>query len=205
MLKKIFLDSGHSNLDPGTTTIFGNETDFNRQIRDALIPELKRCGFEVLAVPDDLDLVNSYLWVNKIAKNLEDGLALAIHCNCCGREGAESYYFGSSMVSKLIAQQLLNEYCKETGFINLGARSDTSTRFGELSWIRETNCWATLLECGFLDNLNDVEKLKDFKKIVRGICKGVCRIYNIDYIEEFSQPKSKEEIKREIISLLNQL
>ena len=207
MLKKIFLDSGHNSADdPGAITPYGKETDFNMKIRDALIPELQRCGFEVASVPDNLNLPASYIWVNKTAKNLDDGLALAIHCNCCDREGAESYYYGGIMSSKALAKTLIDEYCKETGFNNFGARPDTSTRFGELSWIRETNCWAVLIECGFISNQNDVEKLKDYKKVARGICKGVCKIYNINYVEG-SQVEliSREEIKRQIIELLGKL
>jgi len=204
--KLIYLDSGHSLTDPGTTTQYGNETDFNRKIRDALIPELIRNGFEVQAVPDELNLSQSISWVNQRSSNISSGLALAIHCNCCGQSGAETYYFGNFESSRKIALALINGYCQETGIANRGAKSDTITRFGELSWIRNTTPFAALIECGFLDNSVDVEVLKDYKKIARGICRGVCTIYGVVYIKEDSPPSAgKEEIKNKIIELLKQL
>jgi len=206
MKKVIFLDAGHSITDPGTITEFGHETDYNRAIRDALISELVRNGFEVKTVPDDLDLKGSINWVNLSSSNIDDGLALAIHCNCCGRQGAESYYYGNNQTSKDIAQKLIDEYCKETGLINIGPRSDTTGRFGELGWIRQTLPWATLIECGFLDNQQDVEILKDCKRVARGIAKGICKIFGINYIEETNPPAvDREKIKKQIIELLNQL
>ena len=203
MLKTIILNAGHSLSDPGTITKYGKEADFNRKIRDALVPLLEMNGFLVVQVPDVLGLVSSIDWVNERVKGLDDGLALSIHCNCCGGNGAETFYYKNNGKSKEIATKLINGYCEYTGLRNRGAKSDTSTRFGKLGWIRKTNCWALLLEAGFLDNKEDVEVLKDYKRVAKGICKGVCAIFG----EKEKTPSfgRKKEIKEQIIKLLEEL
>lgn len=207
MIKKtILLNAGHHLGDPGIITSYGREIDFNIAIRDALIPEFVRQGFEVMAVPDDLNLRASINWVNERAEGLDSGLALDIHCNCCSLEGAESYFYAGIESSKRLAEKLVNEYSKEMGMPNRGAKADTISAVGKLAWIRETNCWGLLLECGYLDNVRDVNKMKDFSKTARAIAKGVCKIFGIDYREATLPPiENREEIKKQIIELLNKL
>ena len=201
--RTIILNAGHSLSDPGAITLYGKESDFNIKIRDAVIPELKRQGFEVIPVPDDYDLKKSISYVNEITTNINDALAISIHQNTGGSYGAEVYYYGGSNSSKEIATKFINAYCKETGLKNRGVKSDTTTRHGKLGWIRNTNVWAILPECGFIDNESDVKKLKNTKKIARGIVMGICAIYNIKYKEE--EETDKGRIKEEIIKLVKLL
>lgn len=210
MKKVIYLDAGHSIYDPGTVTDFGKEFDFNLAISNALKPELERQGFKVFFSPTKSKLDGDIRWVNNLVKSLNDGLALSVHCNCCRGEGAETYYYGSYVSSKKIAKTLIDEYSKHTGIKNRGAKSDTITRFGQLGWIRKTKCWSTLIEVGFLDNEKDTNKLKDYQNIAKGICKGVCKIFGIEYkeIESFTPDmtnseklKKAKELAQKIINL----
>jgi len=209
MIKKtIYLNSGHSNTDPGAISQYGVESDINISIRDELIPMLERNGFEVQAVPDNLNLAQSISWVNEHTSNINDGLALSIHCNCCNREGVETYYYNHNTQSKNIAQKLLDGFCEMTPIKKLKPRSDTVTRFHELGWIRRTNIWATLIECGFMDSSVDMEKIiEHFDTMAKGICNGVCKIFGVQYVEESSQDDipGREKIKAQIIKLVNKL
>ena len=214
MKKTIYLNAGHSHLDPGAVVPndrFEYESQLNIAIRDALIPELKRHSFIVEAVPDNLNLPQSYGWVNERTFGIEDGLALSIHNNCCGGEGAESYYYKHALLSKAIAEKLIIGYCLKTKLKHRGAKSDLTTRYRELSWIRETIPWATLIECGFMDNAKDMEFIiNNIDKVAKGICKGVCAIYGIPYKEESStgRKETKEKITasaEEIIKLAKTL
>ena len=193
----------------GAVSRHGKETIINRKIRDSVLPMLERCGFEVKKVPDSLNLVPSIKWVNNFVRVRSDGLALSIHLNCCGGKGAEVFYEAYRKASKAIAKKLVDEFCKETGMNNRGARSDTISRWKRLGWIRNTRCEAILIECGFIDNKGDVERVEDFERTARGICKGICKIFNVKYIESpREKPKSREEvekIKKEIHKLLDQL
>ncbi len=208
MKQTIFLNAGHSELEPGALSLYGVERDLNTSIRDELLPELKRQGFKIKMVPDNLDFRESYKWVNKNSLLISDGLALDIHCNKGGRTGAESYYYAGSVSSKEIAKELVDVYSKEMKMKNRGPKPDTQSQPGEISWIRKTNVWATLIECGYMDSKEDMDLIiGHFDQVAIAICKGVCAIYDIPYIEKSPQlkVKSREEMKEEIHKLVDQL
>lgn len=181
MNKTIILDAGHSIDDPGA--IAGGTTEAKEaiKIRDQLIPLLK-LDFNVEVVPDNLNLVQSIAWVNKKFKNLEDGLAFAIHLNAGGGKGygAEIFYYDGDEKSKEIANTLINKYCNITGFYNRGTKPDTATRHKRLGWIRDVKPWSLLIECCFIDNQEDMKKLREgFDKIALAIYSGICDVFKI--------------------------
>ena len=208
MKKVIFLNAGHSEMDPGAKapkSRFEHESQINMAIRDFVVPELKEQGFDVIVIPDNKTLTQSYLSVNQATSNINDGLALDIHCNCCGAEGAEVYYHDGYDSSKKIAKKLLDAYCKETGLKKNGYRPDTISQWGGLGWIRNTNVWALLIECGYLDNKKDMDFiLNNMASVAKGIAKGVCSIYGIEYKEK-EEVFDKEEFKRKVINFVKSL
>ncbi len=203
MKKVIYLNAGHSEVDPGANVPnnrYEYESQLNMAIRDFVVPELLDQGFKVISISDHLNLSESILGVNLMTSWINDGLALDIHCNKSPRgyegskNGAEAYHYDNHQFSKDIAQKLVDEYCRETDLNNRGALSDSKTFFKSLGWIRRTNIWATLIECGYLDNEKDLNFLiNNLDKVARGIAKGVCKIYNIKYIEKL---KPDSEINR---------
>ena len=213
--KTIWLDAGHSELDPGAnvpSNRFEYESQLNMVIRDFVVPELEEQGFEVIVIPDDQNLRETISSVNEEGFDINDGLALAIHCNKSpsgyegSKNGAEAYYYKYNQLSKNIAQKLVDGFCKETGINNRGAISDTQTSVGELGWIRKTNVWATLFEVGYLDSNKDMDFiLNNFDRVAKGIVKGVCAIYGIEYKEKEKSSLSREEIKKQIIKLVEKL
>lgn len=204
MKKVIFLNAGHSYTEPGAVTEYGKESEINMKIRDALVPELEGQGFTVEQVPDDLDYKESYAWVNERSSNINDGLALDIHCNKGGKSGAEAYYYAGSSASREIAKSLVDVYSKELGIENGGPKPDTQSWHGELAWIRKTNPWAVLIECGYMDSDEDMVMIVGhYAEVARAICKGVCAIYGISY--ENALEVDREKIKAQIILLLQRL
>lgn len=211
MKKIIYLNAGHSEVEPGANCPndrYQVESRLNMAIVEFLVPELERQGFEVKVVPHYLNFKLSYEWVNKFAKYIDSGLALDVHCNNSpdGYEGkkcgAETYYVGTFDDSKAIAKKLLDAYCKETGLKNGGAISDNLSGPGQISWLRQTLCWATLIECGYMDCSKDLDFIiENLDKIAKGIAKGVCAIYGIPY----KSSRSREEIKQEIKNLVDLL
>ena len=146
MKKIVYINSGHSDLEPGAISIHGTERDLNIMVTDELIPLLERQGFKVEYVPDNLKLRPSIKWINDRTSYINDGLALAIHFNKGGGRGAETYRYGNNKTSNSIAKKLLSKYCKTTGLKNRGVKSDTTTRYKRLAFIRDTNIWSTLHE-----------------------------------------------------------
>jgi len=210
MKKTIYLNAGHNIItDPGVITEYGREIDFNITIRDIVISKLEEKGFKVEVVPDNLGLSDSIAWVNRRTNNINDGLALSLHCNCCGGSGAEAYYYGHNAKSKTLATKLLDGYIQETGLekSNGGVRSDTASNVGELGWIRKTKPWSLLLEMIYMDNKTDVYFFNFQKeKIANGIIRGVMNIYNLPYNpepikEEINNLAEIKKLAQKIISL----
>lgn len=208
MDKTIILNAGHSLTDPGACYHGTKEADEVRKIRDKLVPLLKK-QFKVIVIPDNLGLKESIKWANKQAPSLESGLAFSIHLNACGNcgaRGAETYFYGGSKESEAIAKKIIDKYCLITGFKNRGAKSDISTRWGRLGWIRDTSCWSCLIECCFIDSKPDLDKLKkDYQKVAQGIYEGICSAYNIKSEQE-SKPEPEVDKKslalEEIVKVL---
>lgn len=196
--KTIYLNAGHFLNDPGAVVNEDRENKIVMKIRDLLVPLLKQ-DFEVEVVPDELNLDQSTNWVNEKVKNLDDGLALSIHLNASdGRGyGAETLYYGWFNKSKQLAQIILDEYCRITLYKNRGPKSDSTTRFGRLGWIRNTNCWSTLIECYFLDNESDRKKIKN-EEIAYAIYCSVCKLYGVE-------PKGRNQQIENILKKLNKI
>ncbi|MEI6288273.1 MAG: N-acetylmuramoyl-L-alanine amidase [bacterium] len=179
MKKTIILDAGHSLTDPGAVSGGTTESKEAIKIRDLLIPLLKQ-SFDVLAVPDNLDLVQSIKWVNTKCPNLEDGLALAIHLNAGGGTGAETYFYAGQEKSRVIAQTIIDTYCGLTSFRSRGAKSDATTSYGRLGWIRDVSAWSCLIELSFIDTPADLTKLQtEHDEIAFAIYSSLCAVYGI--------------------------
>ncbi len=65
--KVIYLNAGHYNFDTGSVVKGIIERDEVKKIRDLTSKYLKEAGFEVVEVPDDLDLRRSIDFVNERA------------------------------------------------------------------------------------------------------------------------------------------
>lgn len=180
--KVIYLNAGHSSTDPGAVGNSFTESNENRLVRDLCIPLLKEAGFEVKLIPDALNLRKSIDWINLYAKDINDGLVVPIHFNFASDpevKGTEVYYYGEDPISKDIAKTISTKISEFAGTVNRGPKSDTTTRFGELGIIRQTNCWVTLIEVEFLSNLKAMEAL-DYVKVAKGIVAGIKEVYGMD-------------------------
>ncbi len=204
MEEVVVVNSGHSEKERGALSKYGTEGDLNIAIRDELVPELERQGFKVKVVPDSLNLKESIAWERKNTKNINSGLALSIHQNSGGGEGAETFYYNGSLVSRVIATNLITAFVKTTGIKSRGAKPDTQARWGLLGWIRKTRTYSTLIECGFIDSKRDMNKIiGHFDLIAEGIARGVCKIYGKKYIKKQEPKQDKGSVALgEIIKIL---
>lgn len=213
MKKNIIINSGHwgnsTAGDPGAIVEGFIERDENMKIRDAVVPLLKAEGFEVIVVPDSLNLKASIAFVNQNAKSLEDGLALDIHLNKDSGilGGAEVYFFAGSQKSKDKAEVLSRNIAQTIGVPNRGARPDTSSFVGSLGWVRYVNCWSFVIEVLYLDNaLGAVSILirnKQYDLIARGICNGVKELFGMTELSP--APQDEEEVKKGLLQRIIKL
>ena len=162
-MAKVILDPGHDPKFIGARAIF-DEVTKARQIVALAEEQLKKCGFNVVVVPDGLggrdgneNLINKIEWINKHSTSKD--ILISVHCNAGGGEGTEVYYYGGDNYSLGAAQVYSNLLSEITNSPNRGAKPDTASRAGRLGIIRDTKPIPALLsENGFVDSHSDASK-----------------------------------------------
>lgn len=205
-MKLIAIDAGHGVNTPGKRTplfkdgSFMRENEFNRGVADYLDSELHRCGFRTLIVTPELDDISLSTRVNRANEGKADAY-ISIHANAFGSDwnevcGVESYvYTGIGKESygykfvEMVHRGLVGE-CKGR---------DRGVKWNDFFVLRETDMLAVLVECGFMTNLKEAELLRSDeyrRKCARGICKGICEFYGVEYKgdEVLEQDLEREKI-----------
>lgn len=186
MAKKIIaIDDGHGYDTPGKRTPDGyKENLFNESVKNFLIVELKRNGFDFVdCSPMTAD--NSLADRVKRANDSQANIFISIHANAFGSgwnsaEGIETYYIGNSN-GKRLAALVQAELIKGTIQVNRGIKT------ANFYVIVHTNMPAILVEVAFMTNKKEAALLKTKayqKEVAMEICIGVCRYFGKKYIAE---------------------
>ncbi len=185
-MKKVFLGAGHGGADSGATAGGIKEKDVNLEITLNVGRELARHGVEVKysRTGDDNEKLNDKI---DECNAFSPDLALDIHNNAGGGDGAEVYHHFGGGVGKTLAENILKEMVK-VGQNSRGAKvKKNSSGRDYFAFIRETACPAVIVECAFLDNEKDVALIKDAngrKNLATAICKGILATLGINFVEE---------------------
>lgn len=178
---RIFISAGHGGLengiiDPGA--VAGGTTEAQQMIllRDQLVPEVRRLGLEILAVPDDLSAAATIQWINARAR--KGDLALEIQTDAFtdpSVSGATAYYISNNTERKGHAETVLKSLLRRVPELSSrGAKPDTSTGLGQLAFCRQVGIPSIVLDVGFLTSPGDrnllVNRRKDF---ALGIAEGL--------------------------------
>ncbi len=177
---KIFISAGHGGqengaLDMGVTVSGTTEAAEMIRLRDLIVPELRSRGFEVLSVPDDLSNEQTLNWIN--SRSDATDVALEIHGGAAsspGARGASVFYIANNDLRKSHAELLLLALLRRVPQLpSRGARPDTSTGTGSLSFTRRLICPSLLMEVGFLTNPDDLGILQNRRRdVALGIADG---------------------------------
>jgi hypothetical protein len=159
---RIFISAGHGGIEQGGRdlgAIAGGTTEAQQMIllRDQIVPELRSRGFEVLSVPDDLSSTESIQWIN--ARYRPGDVALEIHAGSSPNpsvRGTAVYYIANNTERKNHAELILLALLRRLPQLpNRGAKQDTATGMGFLSFTRDTILPSLLMEVGYLTNPED--------------------------------------------------
>ncbi|MBQ9860057.1 MAG: N-acetylmuramoyl-L-alanine amidase [Clostridia bacterium] len=181
MAKKVYIGIGHGGADPGAVANGIKEKDVNLVIALACRDELVRHGVEVKTsrTKDEADPLEQRI---KECNAFGADLALDIHNNAGGGDGAEVYHYHKGGTSKTLANNILAEVVK-IGQNSRGAKvklgADGRDYFG---FIRQTIPPAVIVECAFLDNKKDVKIIDtaaEQKAMGIAIAKGVLKTLGI--------------------------
>ena len=178
---KVFISAGHGGSDPGAVANGAKEKDLNLSIAFACRDVLKRHGVEVKMsrTKDEDDALSEEI---RECNAYGPDLAVSIHNNAGGGDGAEAFYHYGGGKSKTLAENILAEIVK-VGQNSRGAKTrknnDGKDYYG---FIRQTSAPAVIVECAFVDNATDLKILASEgkrKSMGEAIAKGMLKTLGV--------------------------
>ena len=179
---KVFIGVGHGGSDPGAVANGAKEKDLNLSIAMACRDELKRHGVEVRVsrAKDENDTLSEEI---RECNAFSPDLAVDIHNNAGGGDGAEVFHHYGGGKSKTLAENILSEIVK-AGQNSRGAKVRKNSQGKDYyGFIRETSAPAVIVECAFVDNASDLKILateSDRQKVGRAIAKGILKTLGVE-------------------------
>lgn len=175
MANKVFIGVGHGGADPGAVAGGFYEKDVNLAVALACEAALLEQGVQVqLSRRTDTD----ELLADKIRRCNEYGpeLALDIHHNAGGGDGAEVYHHYGGGKGLELAENLLDALT-DLGQRSRGPKTTRNSRGQDgYLFIRNTAAPAVIVESAFLDNPRDVELVNTPEKqraVGRALARGI--------------------------------
>lgn len=185
MAKKVFIGVGHGGSDPGAVAFGREEADLNLVIALKCKDELERHGVSVKMsrTKDENDTLDEEI---RECNAFNPDLAIDIHNNAGGGDGAEAFYHYGGGLSKTLAVNVLDEIAK----IGQNSRGAKTKMWGEVDYfgfIRETKAPAVIVECAFVDNATDIKIIDttaEQQAMGVAVAKGILKTLGITYKAE---------------------
>ena len=187
-MPKVFIGVGHGGSDPGAVSNNTKEKDLNLSIALACKDVLERHGVlvKMSRTKDENDTLSDEI---KECNAYSPDLAVDIHNNAGGGDGAEAFYHYGGGVSKTLAENVLSEIVK-VGQNSRGAKIRKNANGKDYyGFIRQTSCPAVIIECAFVDNATDLKILAtegERIKMGQAIAKGILKTLNVKIRAEAS-------------------
>lgn len=190
-MANVFLGVGHGGSDPGAVANGFKEKDLNLAIATACQEELTRHDVSVLMsrTKDETEDLTERI---KECNAFNPDLALDIHNNAGGGDGAEVFHHYKGGKGKTLANNILAEVVN-IGQNSRGAKTKKNSAGQDyFGFIREIACPSVIVECAFLDNKNDIKILDTTEKqkaMGVAIAKGILKTLGIAYKEKVADTK----------------
>ena len=184
-MPRIFIGVGHGGTDSGAIGNGFKEKDLNLSIALACNEILVNHGVTVMMsrTKDENDNISEEI---KECNNFKPDIAIDIHNNAGGGDGAECFYHYAGGKGKILAENVLTEIVK-TGQNSRGTKTRVNSSGKDYyAFIRETTAPAIIVECAFVDNATDIQILNTVDKQVamgKAVAKGILRTLGIPYVE----------------------
>lgn len=158
------------------------EWEFNHATAKKLGELLKHNGFKVLYV-SDTDQDTPLRTRTNLSNQAKADLFISIHYNALNgvwgtHGGIETFHHPYSKKGEEAAKYVQDELIKHTGLRNRGVKSYN------FQVLRESNMPAVLVECGFMDNLEEAKLMIDEnyqRKCARAMAIGICRFFGVTF------------------------
>lgn len=209
-MPKVFLGVGHGGTDSGAIGNGFKEKDLNLSIALACNEILVNHGVTVMMsrTKDENDSISDEI---KECNSFKPDLAVDIHNNAGGGDGAECFYHHTGGKGKTLAENVLAEIVK-TGQNSRGIKPRVNSSGKDYyAFIRETTAPAIIVECAFIDNSTDIQILDTPQKqsaMGIAIARGILRTLGIPFTQTkklYRVQVGAYEIKSNAIILQNKL
>ena len=185
-VRKVVVDAGHGGFDSGKVGINGAlEKDINLEIARKVQQKLEQAGIAtIMTRKTDQGLYDEGEENKKqqdmkrrcsVINESEADLAVSIHQNSYTQEsicGPQVFYYETSVKGQKLAEILQETLNQNLEIVRPRAGKANDTYY----LLRKTEIPTVIVECGFLSNTEEAEKLmKDAyqEKIAQAICEGV--------------------------------
>jgi N-acetylmuramoyl-L-alanine amidase len=172
----------HGGNDPGAVANNTKEKDLNLQIALACRDYLTQYGVEVKLsrTKDENDPLSEEI---KECNTFSTDLAVDIHNNAGGGDGAEVFHHYGGGTGKTLATNILGEIIK-IGQNSRGVKTRKNSAGQDYyGFIREVTAPAVIVECAFVDNATDLEILATEgkrKTMGQAIAKGILKTLGVE-------------------------
>ena len=216
MSRKVFINAGHGGVDAGAVANGLKEKDVNLTIALACAAELERHGVQV-KMQRTTDKGSTSSAIAKACNEYKPNLAVDIHNNAGGGDGAEVFHHYGGGTGKTLAANILKEVVA-IGQNSRGAKTKRNVLGKDYYYfIREITAQSVIVECAFLDHTKDVQIIDtaaEQKAFGVAIAKGILKTLGVSYIEPtansekiyrvqvgaFSDKKNAEKLRNELIA-----
>lgn len=185
-MPRVFVGVGHGGTDSGAIGNGFREKDLNLSIALACNDVLVSHGVTVMMsrTKDENDNISDE--INE-CNNFKPDLAVDIHNNAGGGDGAECFYCHLGGKGKTLAENVLTEIVK-IGQNSRGTKTRVNSSGKDYyAFIRETAAPAVIVECAFMDNSTDIQILDTHQEQVNmgtAIAKGILRTLGIPFVNK---------------------
>lgn len=180
-MKKVFIAPGHGGTDSGAVANGLKEKDLNLTISLACRDELERHGVSV-KMSRSVDEGETLTQQTNESNAFNPDLAVNIHNNAGGGDGAEVFHSIKGGLDKTLAVNILDEI-KKIGQNSRGAKTRKNDKGTDYyGFIRNTKAPAVIVECAFLDHKTDVQivdTVAEQKAMGVAIAKGILKTLGI--------------------------
>ena len=183
MAKKVYIGVGHGGYDPGAVAFGRKEKDLALDIAKACMDTLIYHGV-IVKISRETDIDNDLSNRIKECNAFAPDVAVDIHLNAGGGDGAEVFHSKADSKDDALAQNILNEIVaigQNSRGLKTKLASNGTDYFG---FIRQIKCPSALVECAFMDNATDVQivdTLEERKKMGVAIAKGILKTLGVAY------------------------
>ena len=175
----VVIDAGHGGHDPGKVGVNDAlEKDINLQIAQKVKTYLEKNGIQVIMTREDDVMEDTKLEDMKkrvaLINEIKPAITVSIHQNSysdASVKGAQVFYYAGSEVSKEVAS-LMQEELRKVDTENTRQIKSNS----DFYMLKKTEVPTIIVECGFLSNPGEAEKLTSEEyqeEMAQAICNGI--------------------------------